>query len=218
MSNTQISSTTSSITDDSMEILFQIIHEDTFYPFNINPKTNQYDELAEEQIKKIIEDLRTVDNPTDEHSMLILYLDETMDLELDSPRSKSSVNPVNSLDSPSASINSQSFDDEDEEPFDPKEWMVYDVLLFKTRPPKLKEYLCLLLNNPRYHSYACWVNKNEGLFKIHKPAQVVILWEKVKLRKTKRTMDFDSFARGIRCYYKSGFMIKTHTKHTYRFA
>jgi hypothetical protein len=68
-----------------------------------------------------------------------------------------------------------------------------------------------------YSSYISWLNKDQGLCKIHQPDQVAILWGKVKNRKTIGIMNYEVFARGIRFYYKSGLMIKTNKKHTLRF-
>ncbi|UJR21490.1 hypothetical protein I4U23_024574 [Adineta vaga] len=103
-------------------------------------------------------------------------------------------------------------------PFGLNEWLVRDPATGKLRPPKLYEFLRLLLDNRRYISYASWLNQDEGLFKIHKPTEVIELWQKVKARQTSNNMDYDRFSRGIRHYYESGIMIATYTKHTYRFA
>lgn len=223
MSNIQVqmSPTASPMENDSMDILFQIIDEDTYDLFLRNPQTNAFDELAEEEIKKIVEELRRFDKITEELPILRLLLEEPLKFDFDSNfLAKISGNySIASPDSSRASISSLSDDDQDEveEPFDLKEWMVEDPVTFRLRRPKLSEFLWLLLNNPRYHAYACWVNINEGTFKLRKPARVVSLWEQVKVRRTKRTMDFDTFSRAIRCQYKSGLMVKTHKKHTYRF-
>lgn len=106
----------------------------------------------------------------------------------------------------------------EEVPFDPTEWLVQKQSTNRTRPPKLYEFLHLLLNNLRYMSYASWLNKNEGLFQIHKPNEVCKLWEQVKLRHTSKPMTFDNFSRSIRYYYASGQMIPTFTPRTYCFA
>ncbi|CAF0722634.1 unnamed protein product [Adineta ricciae] len=102
--------------------------------------------------------------------------------------------------------------------FDPTEWLVHTDPNEKMRAPKLYEFLVLLLNNQSYSAYASWVDKEEGIFEIHNPTQVVKLWEKVKSRKTKQKMNFDTFSRGIRMYYARGDMIPTYTRYTYRFA
>ncbi|CAF1013578.1 unnamed protein product [Adineta ricciae] len=102
--------------------------------------------------------------------------------------------------------------------FDPTEWLIHPDPNEKVRAPKLYEFLVLLLNNERYSAYASWIDKEEGVFEIHNPAQVVKLWEKVKSRKAKQKMNFDTFSRGIRMYYAKGDMIPTYTRYTYRFA
>lgn len=115
-------------------------------------------------------------------------------------------------------MNSQSSSDNDDDvPFDAKQWLIQDVELYKSRPPKLHEFLRLLLDNERYVSYASWLNKDDGFFRIHKPDQVANFWTKVKGRKTSGSLNYNIFARSIRYYYKSGIMIKTHKRYTYRF-
>ena len=123
------------------------------------------------------------------------------------------------LEPPLESVESGSTrESDDEEPFDPKDWMIEDTSTRRIRPPKLPEFLRLLLNNTRYISYASWLNRKKGVFKIHQPTKVVKLWRQVKLRKTVGSIDYDTFARCIRSYYKSGIMRKTRTRHTCRFA
>jgi hypothetical protein len=102
-------------------------------------------------------------------------------------------------------------------PFNPKEWLINDSITGKLRPPRQNEFLYHLLEDSRYSSYLCWLDRNQGLFKIHEPDQVTTLWTKVKNRQTTGIMDYDTFARGIRYYYKSGSMMKTHKKYTFRF-
>ncbi|CAF1060978.1 unnamed protein product [Adineta steineri] len=98
------------------------------------------------------------------------------------------------------------------------EWLITDELTKKIRPPKLYEFLRLLLDNLFYISYASWLNKDEGLFKIHKPLEVAELWAKVRGRCTNNNIDYDKFSRSIRYYYEEKTMIPTRTKYTYRFA
>ena len=106
----------------------------------------------------------------------------------------------------------------DEILFDQKEWLIRHSSTDKIRPPKLYEFLRLLLNNSRYSSYASWLDQSEGLFQIHKPSEVTKLWERIRSRRTHCTMNFDKFSRNIRCQYHKGMMIPTRKKHTYRFA
>lgn len=108
-------------------------------------------------------------------------------------------------------------DDPTEVPFNPHEWLIQDLITRKVRAPRQNEFLYLLLENPRYTPYLSWLNKRDGVFKIHQPERVATLWRRVKSRQTHGVMDYDTFARGIRYYYKSGVMLKTHRKYTFRF-
>ncbi|CAF3966380.1 unnamed protein product [Rotaria sordida] len=111
----------------------------------------------------------------------------------------------------------QSSNNNNEIPFDDKEWQVNDLHAGRKRAPRQNEFLQLLLENPRYCSYICWLDKNRGLFRILQPDQVVTLWEKVKGRQTQRKMNYETFARGIRHYYNAGVMVKTNKKYTFCF-
>jgi hypothetical protein len=98
-----------------------------------------------------------------------------------------------------------------------KEWLIIDSTSGKPRAPRQHEFLLLLLAKPEYSSYISWTDKDQGLCKIHEPKQVTRIWEKVKGRQTNGVMNYETFSRGIRFYYKSGLMIKTHQKHILRF-
>jgi len=102
-------------------------------------------------------------------------------------------------------------------PLDHTEWQIVDTHSGRKRPPRQNEFLELLLENAIYSSYVRWLNKNQGLFEILLPNQVVALWEKVKSRQTSGKMSYQTFSRGLRYYYKTGVMIKTQKKYTYRF-
>ncbi|CAF3022123.1 unnamed protein product [Rotaria sp. Silwood2] len=102
-------------------------------------------------------------------------------------------------------------------PLDYNEWQVRDSYASRKRSPRQNEFLRLLLENPRYRSYTCWLDKKRGLFRILQPDQVVALWEKVKGRQTQRKMNYETFSRGIRHYYKAGIMMKTNTRYTFCF-
>ena len=102
-------------------------------------------------------------------------------------------------------------------PFHRQDWLVIDRRTAKLRLPRQNEFLRLMLCNARYSSYASWSDQAAGLFKILEPERVAALWQQVKARRTKGTMNYDKFARGIRFYYPSGSMIKTHRKYTFRF-
>jgi len=110
-----------------------------------------------------------------------------------------------------------SYRNSDETSFNSQEWLITDLVSRKPRRPRQNEFLLLLLENSNYSSYITWLNKSQGLFIIHQPEQVATLWSKAKNRRTIGHMDYETFARGLRFYYKSGLMIKTHKKHTFRF-
>lgn len=100
-----------------------------------------------------------------------------------------------------------------------EELIIQETLSRKVHQPKLHEFLRLLLNNDLYVSYASWLNKDQGLFKIHKPTEVARIWGRIKARKKAGSLDYDTFSRSIRYYYyKPGMMIKTNMPYTYRFA
>ncbi|CAF0908375.1 unnamed protein product [Rotaria sordida] len=130
---------------------------------------------------------------------------------------KSSFSTIRSINS-SEACSTSSLRNSNEISFNPMEWRIRDLLLRKSRPPKLDEFLHLLLNNLRYISYASWLNKAKGLFKIHKPTKVVELWRKIKNRKTRCNLNYEKFSRSIRYYYNKGIMIPTHRRYTYCFA
>ncbi|CAF2346217.1 unnamed protein product [Rotaria sp. Silwood2] len=206
-----------------MEALFEYIDANICDLLNSNSSINDDDELKEWEFQKIYEDLITVLNITrdDPHKPFDdLISDGAMHYEMNSlektPNFSVSGNPESSSKDESSSPLNENNDDT--ECFNANEWIIHDFSSLKMRPPKLSEFLRLLLYNPRYAAYTSWVNKNEGLFKIHNPAKVASLWKKVKLRRTHGPMDYESFSRGIRYYYKSGLMIKTYRRHTYRFA
>ena len=111
----------------------------------------------------------------------------------------------------------ESTDDLNEVLFQSGDWIVCDKITGKARAPRQNEYLHLILENPRYSSYIQWLNRREGLFKIHQPERVASLWHRVKNRRTQGFMDYNTFARGIRYYYKTGVMVKTHKKYTFQF-
>ena len=102
-------------------------------------------------------------------------------------------------------------------PFKVSDWTVCDKVTGRVRPPRQNEFLFLILENPRYATYVQWIDRKDGVFKILDPEHVASLWYRVKNRRTQGVMDYDTFARGIRYYYKTGLMIKTHRKYTFRF-
>ena len=108
---------------------------------------------------------------------------------------------------------------DNEKSFNLEELIIQDVLSRKVHRLKLHEFLRLLLDNEVYASYSSWINKDQGLFKIHKPTEVASIWGRIKARKTAGSLDYGTFSRSIRYYYyKPGIMVKTNMRHTYRFA
>jgi hypothetical protein len=105
----------------------------------------------------------------------------------------------------------------DDIPVDHTEFQIIDSYSCRKRPPRQNEFLELLLENSIYSSYVRWLDKKQGLFEILLPNQIVTLWEKVKSRQTNGKMNYQTFSRGLRYYYKTGVMIKTHKKYTFRF-
>ena len=118
------------------------------------------------------------------------------------------------LESPLANMADQPL----EIPTDVNEWKVHDVEKNSLRSPLIIEYLVLLLNNPRYSSYASFTNRAEGIFRIDQPQKVAALWQQVKGRQSNNPMTYDKFARAIRWCYTKGTMIKTQTRHTLQFS
>jgi hypothetical protein len=101
--------------------------------------------------------------------------------------------------------------------FDPNDWFVTHPATQKRRAPLLHEFLRLLLNNGRYKSYISWINTDKGVFKMHEPMKVANLWRLVKRRRSQKSVDYNTLARGIRSYYNNGLMLPTRTKYTFRF-
>ncbi|CAF0898241.1 unnamed protein product [Adineta steineri] len=212
----QYSTMSPPVSVDSMETLCDFL--DDLYTSNYLAINNN--ELEESTIHRIYTDLTTVENLTNDEYVSLLHLVNEDIPTAEMIVSENIFTSIRSDDSQS-SVRSNtpiSSDNDDKEQFNPKEWLVRDASSRQIRQPKLYEFLHRLLDNSRYNSYASWLNKDEGLFKIHKPAHAANLWKQVKRRRTNGSMDYDTFARGIRYYYKSGSMIKTHTKHTYCFA
>jgi hypothetical protein len=195
---------------NSMEELYDFIEKDNFHPTIFNFSMEQFN-----QTKTIEKDSISIEKLHSNQNVFSVENDSNDIIDL---IDNSSSTTLDDSESSSHDDDDDDDDDDNEEPLDLKEWMIQDDLSSKTRLPKLYEFLHLLLNNTRYVSYASWLNKNDGLFKVHRPIQVAYLWRKVKARKTVGLMDYDNFARGIRYYYKIGTMIQTYRKHTYRFA
>ncbi|CAF1520695.1 unnamed protein product [Rotaria magnacalcarata] len=99
-----------------------------------------------------------------------------------------------------------------------KDWQIMDAVSKRQRPPRLFEFLILLLKNPNYTSYASFTNKSQGIFQIHEPDKVATLWQQVKSRQSLKQMNYDKFARAVRWYYKLGIMQKTNARYTFQFS
>jgi hypothetical protein len=188
----KVNTQSSSCSMDSLEATLDYNDDEPSYSFITN-----YDEFNEyvEMLEEISTEQRTSLYPKSSNN-------NQMEIEPPSP-TNSEASVLNSTD---------------EIYFDQKEWLIRHPPTDKIRPPKLYEFLHLLLNNSRYSSYASWLNRSEGLFQIHKPSEVTKLWERIRTRRTSSTMNFDKFSRNIRCQYHKGMMIPTRKKHTYRFA
>ncbi len=103
-------------------------------------------------------------------------------------------------------------------PIDPKEWLVTDQTTRRQRPPRLYEFLILLLHKLHYASYASYKDRALGLFEIYEPEKVADLWQHVKNRQSGQKMTYDKFARAIRWYYKTDIMKKTNARYTFQFS
>jgi hypothetical protein len=103
-------------------------------------------------------------------------------------------------------------------PTHPNEWLVRDQISRRLRPPRLYEFLYLLLQKPSYASYASYKDKSQGIFQVHEPEKIADLWQQVKNRQTHQRMTYDNFARAIRWYYKTDIMTKTNTRYTFQFS
>jgi len=103
-------------------------------------------------------------------------------------------------------------------PTNPKEWLVTDRTSKRQRPPRLYEFLILLLQKSHYASYASYKDKSLGIFEIHEPEKVADLWQQVKNRQSNHKMTYDKFARAIRWYYKEDIMNKTNARYTFQFS
>lgn len=103
-------------------------------------------------------------------------------------------------------------------PLNKKEWLLPDMNSARYRPPRLYEFLILLLRKPHYASYASFIDRSKGVFQIHQPEKVAELWQAVKSRQSNQKMTYDKFARAVRWYYKSNIMQKTNTRYTFQFS
>jgi len=170
------------------------------------------DSTADQLEINLFDDLLGSENSLEEYfgnhnstSMDFNFLDDPIEeSEILSEEWWSSVNPV---DSSSKDI-----------PTDPKEWRVKDQASKRHRPPRLYEFLILLLQKPHYASYASYKDKSQGIFEVHQPEKVADLWQQIKNRQSTQKMTYDKFARAIRWYYKGEIMKKTNARYTFQFS
>ena len=141
--------------------------------------------------------------------------DPDNDIFIDFPSPSKPTSPTTSIpivDEPAqSSTDSQLID------FNRDEWRITDSHSGRQRSPRQYEFLHLLLENPRYSTYATWLDKSQGLFTVLLPEEVAELWNKVRSRQTNGTMDYSTFSRGVRYYYKKGVMTPTYKRYTFCF-
>ncbi|CAF1185208.1 unnamed protein product [Didymodactylos carnosus] len=97
------------------------------------------------------------------------------------------------------------------------EWLVVDEVTRRKRRPYLYEFLKQLLDNPKYHHMATYINRQEGIFKLHLPNDTAALWKYIKGRNSGNKMTYDKLARAIRHYYPQGVIKSNPGRFTFRF-
>ena len=87
---------------------------------------------------------------------------------------------------------------------------------YKTRKPRLCQYLVELLNNPeRNPSMMEWVDREEGIFRFTDSGAVARMWGQ---RRHKPDMKYENFARSLRTYIAKGVLRKLRSKLVYGFS
>lgn len=87
---------------------------------------------------------------------------------------------------------------------------------YKTRKPRLCQYLAELLNNPeRNPSMMEWVDREEGIFRFTDSGAVARMWGQ---RRHKPDMKYENFARSLRTYIAKGVLRKLRSKLVYGFS
>ncbi|CAF1238618.1 unnamed protein product [Didymodactylos carnosus] len=97
------------------------------------------------------------------------------------------------------------------------DWLVVDGTTKRKRRPYLHEFLRRLLDNPKCHDLATYIDPQKGIFKLHKPDTVADLWKYIKGRNSKKRMTYGNFSRGIRYYYPKEVMNAIPGQFTYCF-
>ena len=199
---------------DSIEELLEYIESSDAHQFNEGRSLDAGYPMEEDEAKKILDYLESLENFSNEQPTATVDTETSLaeqTLDFDTNQNQESLeNNIN--------IESQNQKDDITKCFDHKYWLIHDSMSRKIRPPKICEFLQLLLCNSNYKSYASWIDKDNGLFKIYQTDKVADLWQKVKTRQHGRSMSVGNFERCIRYHYQSGLMIKTHRKRVYRFA
>ncbi|CAF3406431.1 unnamed protein product [Rotaria socialis] len=216
MCGEQESSIQSPFTVDSLETLLEYID-------SIDLNELNFDGNNEKEINEMYRYLLSIDMHPSEQSPAIYdpatTFQELVDNQQSPPMCHRESPPVCHQQSPPmCSSVANMNENEPAASFDHSYFLINDTEASKIRPPKLCEFLLLILNNPIYHSYASWIDDDSAVFKIHEPEKLASLWRRVKIRQTSGLMDYETFSRSIRYYYKSGLMLRTHKRHTYRFA
>ncbi|CAF1305587.1 unnamed protein product [Rotaria magnacalcarata] len=193
---------------DSLEALFEFID-------SIDLNELNFDESDEKEINKVYKYLLSIDMHPSEQPPAVSDSATNFQELMCNQQSP----PMCNQQSPPMCRRVENMNENDPAAyFDRNYFLINDTAASKIRPPKLCEFLLLILSNPIYHSYASWTNEDSGVFKIHEPEKLASLWRRVKVRQTSGLMDYETFSRSIRYYYKSGLMLQTHKRHTYRFA
>jgi hypothetical protein len=65
---------------------------------------------------------------------------------------------------------------------DIKKFLVFDETTGRERRPLLHEFIRLILENDEYSHIAQYIDRKQGIFKLHKPNDVSDLWKQVKGR------------------------------------
>ncbi|CAF1084302.1 unnamed protein product [Rotaria magnacalcarata] len=100
---------------------------------------------------------------------------------------------------------------------DAKKFLLYDVLTGRLRRPLLHEFIRLLVEYDEYSDVAEYLDRERGIFKLHKPDEVAELWKCVKGRNSDNNMTYDKLARALRYYYGNGIMHPSPGRFTFRF-
>jgi len=94
------------------------------------------------------------------------------------PLSPSSINPSekqrSKMSLPSSPLYSEHVDE--------RKFHIVDQVTGRARRPYLHEYIRLLLENDEYSHIIQYVDRKQGIFKLHKPKEIADLWKRVKAR------------------------------------